>query len=166
VAWLKALAIPMEQRFLAMVQCGSPSECWPWLGARSENGYGRFSSTRGRHHYAHRLVWELEFGPIAAGMVVCHRCDNPVCCNPAHLWLGTQAENLADMREKGRRPPLEKHGQAGERNNQARLTDANVRAIRALHRAGVSQVTLSRTFGVGQTTIGHVVHGRTWRHVT
>lgn len=164
-AWRAANRVPMEERFLAMVQRGAPEDCWPWLGARTENGYGKFSQGRNTHHYAHRLIWQLEVGPIPPGMVIAHACDHPPCCNPAHLWLATQAENLEDMRRKGRRPSLERHGSPGERNPNARLTDAKVRSIRAQFAAGATQAALSQAFGMGETTVGHIVHGRTWGHL-
>jgi HNH endonuclease len=75
--------------------------CWEWAGRRDARNYGRVQFA-GRDQLAHRVVWELTFGPPAAGLVVMHRCDNPPCCRPSHLRLGTQAENIADMDAKGR----------------------------------------------------------------
>lgn len=97
---------PVE-RFWEHVDRRGPDECWPWLGKGNGDGYGRIgigsrADKSGRDIAAHRFAWELEYGPIPAGMNVCHRCDNPPCTNPWHLFLGTQTDNLADMVSKGR----------------------------------------------------------------
>lgn len=92
-----------EERFLSLIDRSPGStDCWPWRGQLGGGGYGRVHWL-GHSLRAHRKAYELLVGPIPSGLHVCHSCDNPPCCNPAHLWLGTDADNLADMRAKGRR---------------------------------------------------------------
>lgn len=90
--------IDQPEKFWAKVDRRGPDECWPWLGCLSTMGYGR----AGKKGYAHRLAWRLMRGPIPAGHYVLHRCDNPPCCNPSHLFLGDAAANARDMAAKGR----------------------------------------------------------------
>jgi len=98
---------PEARRFWAKVKRGLPDECWEWQGALHGKGYGLFSkrsATRSRAHRAHRIAIELSTGrPIPEGLVVMHRCDNPPCCNPDHLWVGTQHQNVRDSYERGNR---------------------------------------------------------------
>ena len=92
------------ERFWNKIDRREPNECWPWIGGISR-GYGHWSfweSGKCRSTTSHRKAWELANGPIPAGLFVLHRCDNPPCCNPAHLWLGTHADNMADKVAKGR----------------------------------------------------------------
>jgi hypothetical protein len=109
---------------------------------------------------AHRVAWILANGPIPPGLFVCHRCDNPPCCNPAHLFLGTPGDNARDRNRKGR------HGQpVGESNPYSRLTNAAVREIRRQVAAGRSQRAIGHDFGISQVMVCHIVKGRHWAHV-
>lgn len=115
----------------------------------------------GRMYRTHRLSWELANGPIPDGLWVLHTCDNPPCVNPAHLFLGTAADNNADMIAKGR------HAQQipamrGEGNPSAKLRAADVRAIRARVALGASQAATARQFGVSRSLVNQVVRGHVW----
>ena len=141
--------------------------CWEWQAARFTAGHGAFRlrphDGKQRLARAHRIAWELTHGAIPDGRVVCHRCDNPPCVRPDHLFLGTQAENLADMRAKGR---LGKNrGRPGEQHSQARLTRSDVVEMRRLRREGASFASLARRFGVGRATANRAVRGESWAHV-
>lgn len=147
-------------RFWVKVDKRGPDECWEWTGARNERGYGWFRTDRGAEA-ASRVAYRLTFGSIPHGLHVCHRCDNPPCVNPAHLWLGTNADNTRDRDEKGRHVSLR-----GEAATGARLTAAQVEAIRDTYaRGGVTQYQLADAYGVSQSTVGLIVRGQSWRDV-
>lgn len=155
--------------------------CWEWQGPKRK-GYGRIM-VAGHNYSVHRLIYMDVIGPIPAGHVVMHRCDNPPCCRPGHLKAGTQAENLADMEIKGRRhrvpakpkivkaprapkPKKEPLGQVfGSRHGNSKLSDEAVRDIRAQVGAGISQSELARRYGVHQSQISRALNGRLWSHV-
>jgi general stress protein YciG len=149
------LPTPTE-RFWARVARRGDDECWEWTGARKDTGYGRLQID-GLRVRAHRFAWELANGPIPAGLSVCHRCDNPPCCNPAHLFLGTPADNSRDAATKGRMPH-------GERHYRAAMTSAQVVEIRRLYVRGMSLGEIARTVGVPLGSVGSVTGGG-WRAV-
>src|SRR5262245_56068801 len=118
--------LTVEERFWRKVERGDASVCWPWKAARS-SGYGVLR-VAGRNIRANRLAWELTHGPVPPGLWVLHRCDNPPCCNPAHLFLGSNEDNVRDMQSKGRaRPPLPRRGAT---HPMAKLTLDQVAEIR------------------------------------
>jgi len=132
--------------------------CFLWTGTTT-GGYGRVRRGK-RTHYAHRVAYELLVGPIPEGVCVLHRCDTPPCVNPAHLFLGTIADNNQDMVQKGRGI-----AKSGEQHCRARLTEDDVLAIRARAAAGETQRPLAREYGVDQATISNIVTRKSWKHV-
>lgn len=138
---------------------GSCSPCIEWTGARIPEGYGQKWNPRTKKaELAHRLAWEKANGPIPAGMFVCHKCDNPPCVNPEHLFLGTPKDNMADKCRKGRQP-------RGETHPRAKLTERDVREIRRADGHGSSQRELARLYGVSPRSIQFIIQRRTWTHV-
>ena len=149
---------------------GGPAACWPWSGWKSRKGYGQISTGRRTDPrvYVHRLAWELANGPVPDGLFVLHRCDNPPCCNPGHLFLGTIADNNRDMTMKGRHGAVVRPERLprGVGHGNAKLTDDDVRAIRAAWaRGGLRQRDIAELYGVDQQVVWSVVHRRTWAHV-
>ncbi len=137
--------------------CG---QCWIWTARSLMNGYGRLK-VAGRWHFAHRYSWGIHAGPIPNELCVLHRCDNPSCVNPTHLFLGTRGDNAADMVWKNR------HAK-GENVPWAKLTDEQVREIRSRYEYNSTTngaYALARDFGVSQPTIARILDGRTWKHV-
>ena len=146
-------------KFWHRVALGKISDCWLWLGGL-QHEYGRLRY-RGRSYAAHRVAWRLTYGPIPEYFGICHHCDVPRCCNPTHLFLGTSAENQRDARAKGRPTG----NGPGEKNGRAKLTDADIREIRAGYRRGASMVALMRRYGIGRVHIWAIANRRMWRHV-
>ena len=150
------------QRFWSKVATGRPMDCWPWLATYRSGGYGAFKVS-GRLESAHRVAWTLVNGPIPNGLLVLHRCDNPPCANPRHLFLGTHLDNARDKIAKGRARYL---GQPGEANYATRLTNEDVVEIRTRYAAGsTSQRKLAREFAVSRRSIEDIVHRRRWKHL-
>lgn len=148
------------ERFWSKVDKDRPNGCWEWTAALNEHGYGvmRPEGRRtGPTVKAHRVSVLLD-GRDPEGLCVLHRCDNPPCVNPAHLFLGTRADNAADRDAKGR-------GNSGTVNGQARLTDAQVVEIRARVAAGELQRVVAASFGVGRPTVSRIVNRKGWVHV-
>lgn len=138
--------------------CPDLGACWMWEGARGSDAYGELNLCGTfdgiKRMRAHILSWRLHFGETQ-GLHVCHRCDNPPCVNPEHLFLGTQAENHDDMKRKGRSARGAKHGAA-------RLTEADVLLIRG---STATQQALARRLGVSRQTIGEIRRREIWKHL-
>lgn len=149
--------IAARQRFAASLR--KRGSCVEWAKSTTTTGYGKFSLHAGGWMLAHRAAYEMHVGSIPDGMVVCHRCDNPRCVRPEHLFVGTMADNQQDMAQKGR-------STRGEKNPMARLTEADVREIRNKHAAGVKRDDLCAQWGVSLGCVSGVVDGINWRHVS
>lgn len=147
------------ERFWDKVRVGSPDECWEWQALRQYQGYGQFKLSQPRRQVqAHRFAWELTNGPIPDGMMVCHECDNPPCCNPCHLFLGFHVDNMADMAQKGHLK--------GTRNPKAILTPHDIFSIRDTYSDGcVTQRDIAEVYGVNSSTINAILTGRNWGHI-
>lgn len=156
--YAKRVVETYQTRFWARVRKGDG--CWEWQGHRSPKGYGAFKDAGSKIIPAHRAAYEMEVGPIPAGHVVMHRCDNPPCVNPTHLTTGTVRENNEDRDAKGRQvaPKGSKHGMAT-------ITEDVVRAIRSAKAQGVMQAEIARQFGVSEVVVSSVVRRKTWKHV-
>lgn len=133
--------------------------CWFWLGHIDELGYGRMVF-RSRSRKAHRVSYEIHYGAPPPNLKVCHTCDVRCCVNPEHLFIGTQADNVADMMAKGRHRAL---GLSGADNPMAALDAASVKKIRQLHaKGGVRQIELARRFNVSPMTISRIINNQAW----
>ncbi len=154
---------PLAERFEAFVD-RSPEHggCWLWTGS-TVRGYGQIMLRRSTPIRAHRASWMVHVGPIPEGLCVCHRCDVRACVNPAHLFLGTIADNNADMRAKGRAGG---NRTQGSRKPTAVLDEAAAAAIRRRVADGAVQRHLAAEYGVSPATICCVVNRQTWRHVS
>lgn len=148
--------VPIAERLEARSIPEPNSGCWLWLAACNRRGYGVFGTKDGPK-LAHRVAWETWRGAIPIGLQVCHKCDVPTCINPGHLFLGTHDDNMADKMRKGR------HGFAsGERCHLAKLTNEQVRAIRADKRI---LREIAADYGVRLQLISQIRRGEIWKHV-
>lgn len=133
------------------------NNCWEYTGFRSNLGYGKFGIGRDKQLFTHRLAYQIFVGPIPEGIFVCHKCDNPPCFNPQHLFLGTQYDNLRDALAKGR---CRNKVFCGENHGQCKLTDEQVRQIREAYAVGnTSHRKLSAKFKVSNSHIGRILSG-------
>ena len=143
-----------RERFLAKVS--KTAGCWLWTGATNYKGYGALRID-GKNVFPHRFSYELYIGNVPEGVFVCHKCDNPSCVNPAHLWLGTNTDNVQDMVKKMRHT-------IGERNPMAKLTKEQVIKIRKL-KDNHSLSQLAKLFGLGVSTVSQIVNRHRWKHI-
>ena len=177
------------ERFIAAVPERTEGACWLWQGLLTRSGYGRlWNGTRTLR--AHRYAWEIDNGtPVPDGMVVCHRCDTPACVNPAHLFLGTNTDNVHDRDAKGRTTRGDAHWQRkhperrktgdvhytrrrpdlvkrGESSGRALTTEAEVRRIRELRAQGLSYRAIAEQCAVKHGAVRLIALGKSWRHVS
>jgi len=165
--------VPVAERFFRQVE--KTDSCWLWVGLKNQKGYGRLNIA-GSMVLAHRLSWTLHGGENPHDRCVLHRCDVPACVNPAHLFLGTRADNNADMRVKGRegrafgnmsgRRKRPECFPIGEKWPQSRLTENDVKSLRREYAAGsISFAKLGKKYGIGHTHAENIVKRRKWAHV-
>lgn len=146
----------LRQRFNAKFSVGNPDDCWLWLGSTNPKGYGLFRAPP--EQLAHRVAYRLEREEIPIGMSICHVCDNPPCVNPTHLFIGTHADNMADMAAKGRsgvRPRLPRH-----LNARARFSEKDVEDMVLRYVSGETQASIAKTYETCQGVIGKIVRAR------
>jgi hypothetical protein len=151
------LTIPFPSKILLHQLANVEGPCWEWTGSRDIDGYGRIKIKRETLRLA-RVVFQWLVGDIRPLQLVMHICDNPPCCNPAHLRLGTTADNIADRNQKFRQA-------YGIRSGSAKLTDEKVLELRRRYAAGESTPKIARDMQMSTSTIQNVIYGRTWKHV-
>ena len=146
-------------RIMARVEVNAETGCWVWQGGCNGDGYGQITDDSGTTQKVHRVMYEHSVASIQHGMKICHSCDNPPCCNPAHLFQGTDAENREDARQKGRLPH-------GERAPTAVISDSvAIEVIERLMRRE-SHRSIARLLGIKPSVVHDIHAGRTWRHLT
>lgn len=144
--------------FWSRVDVRGPKDCWEWRGHRAKTGYGVLQ-LQGHKYLAHRIAWTRVNGDIPAGMLVCHKCDNPPCCNPAHLFLGTYVDNAQDRNAKGRQA-------RGSANGRAQLDEYLVRELRRMYATGrYTYKKLARMYGVSYTVVANILNEKLWKGV-
>lgn len=154
----------LEDRFWERVH--KTDSCWLWDGKWSSD-YGRLGDAGHRTVLMHRFSWELHYGSIPDNLWVLHRCDNPSCVNPAHLFLGTHDDNMADMAAK-HRAGFQQHPEKapkGERHGNAKLTDENVRSIRRLRAQGIARKAVAQMFGISESNVKAITSHKAWPHI-
>lgn len=154
----------LRQRVLSRID--RSEGCWSWVGTQSIDGYGVIKY-KGRQYKAHRLVWEIFNGPIPDNMFVCHKCDNPSCVNPDHLFIGTPNDNVQDMMRKGRHRVGDKSQcLRGEDHPFSKLTQSQVLDIDRFYREGLlTRAELAERYKVSKALVDKIVQHSHWNHV-
>lgn len=153
---------PLAERFWEKVDKRRLDECWPWTACVDGCGYGLIGSNaedNWRLLKAHRVAWTFTYGSIPEGLCVCHHCDNKICCNPLHLFLGTQADNTADKVSKNRQA-------RGEGVAQSKITAEDAGEIRQLYAAGRDTIrSIARRYPIGRSQVHRIINHDKWKHV-
>lgn len=151
-----------RDRFWSRVDRRGPDDCWEWTEKSPKPGeYGRFliyADGKSTAYLAHRFAYTMAYGYVPDDLLVCHSCDNRRCCNPRHLWVGTDQDNAQDMWSKGR-------GQRGENHSYAKLTANQVLEMRSILQAGATQSKVADMYGVNRATVGDIYRRSTWKHI-
>lgn len=150
---------PSVARFWSKILIKGTNECWPWMAYRTKFGYGRVG-WRGRLELAHRVAYSISHDSWPGEVCVLHSCDNPSCCNPAHLSLGTVADNNRDKDSKGRGRSVK-----GEQHGQAKFTDADVLSVRRARLSGIGLRKISKQLGLPMGFVGRVLYLGKWAHI-
>lgn len=169
---LKSKAI---RRFFSGIKKNSITGCWEWSRTKNNFGYGMMGVSTDAI-LVHRYSWMHHYGEIPDGLIVCHKCDNPSCANPEHLFLGTHKDNVHDKISKGRdnyrrktlrakRVPKVKEPSKARSRSDTKLTPGQVKEIKFLLRGGVKQAHVAKKFSVSRTTILFIKQGKMWRHI-
>lgn len=150
--------LPIADRFWNKVNINNDDDCWPWIASKDAKGYG-FFKLDGKMVHAHRMALVLEGEKVPDKLLVCHKCDNPPCCNPRHLFIGTHKDNTQDSVRKGRWP-------IGEKHHNSKLTEKDIIKIRKLHsKENLSMYRIAKMFNVSNVLIGLIIKRKIWRHV-
>jgi hypothetical protein len=182
-----------KARFWKRVHVSGPEECWPWLGYTDKGGYGTFTLGRKTSpRRCHRVAWEITSGKIPSGLCILHRCDNPTCCNSAHLWVGTKGENNTDRAIKGRSSTGAEHyarrhperlargeasgakrhperlarGAASGAVKASRFSECDIREIRKLSNEGMRHHIIAERFRVCRQQVSKICLFKAWKHVS
>ena len=152
-----------EKRFWEKVDKRDDNECWDWKAYSDLYwGYGTFRF-RNKTQKAHRVAWTLTKGEIPNSLCVLHKCDNPACVNPAHLFLGTNLDNIKDRDAKNRQS--HDMGRKGSKHSQAKLKEEDVICIRLLYQIEITQREISKIYRVSPMLIHKIVHRKLWKHI-
>jgi hypothetical protein len=154
------------EKFWEKVDIQGIDDCWEWLASRNNKGYGNFYISLGhsedKHILATRMSWTLTYGDIPEGLCVLHKCDNPPCVNPHHLFLGTKKDNADDMTKKGRNKVIFRKGEA---HYGSKLTNSDVIMIRHLRKKGLTLFVIADMYNIHYSTVGYIVKGKLWKHI-
>lgn len=158
----KTLIDAFESRYIK----GDINKCWEWKGWKNKAGYGYFSFD-GLKHAAHRHAYILKNGLTADGLMICHKCDNPSCVNPDHLFAGTNGDNVRDAYSKNRRKPVPVESMPrGNSCHLSKLTERDVIKIKQLIQDGKGNTEIAKIYNVVHQTISCIRNNKTWKHIT